>query len=107
MNGTRCSFQRGRLSDRTKSSRRSAPAAWARFYRARDTALEREVAIKVLPTDFVDGRERLARFEREAKSLAALNHPNIATIHGFEQDSDAHFLVMELVDCGRCRSALR
>ncbi len=67
-------------------------------YRARDPKLEREVAIKVLPADFAADPERLARFEREAKSLAALNHPNIATVHGFEKDGDTHFLVMELVD---------
>ncbi len=67
-------------------------------YRARDTKLDREVAIKVLPEGFAADRERVARFEREAKSLAALNHPNIATIHGFEQDADTHFLVMELVE---------
>ncbi len=69
-------------------------------YRARDPKLDRDVAIKVLPPDFADNVERLARFEREAKSLAALNHPNIATIFGFETDetSKAHFLVMELVE---------
>ena len=69
-------------------------------YRARDTKLEREVAIKVLPADFADlgggSKERLARFEREAKTLAALNHPNIATVHGFEREGDTRFLVMEL-----------
>ena len=67
-------------------------------YRARDTKLDREVAIKVLPEGFAADEERVARFEREAKSLAALNHPNIATIHGFEQDAETHFLVMELVE---------
>ena len=65
-------------------------------YRVRDTRLERDVAIKVLPDDANDP-ERTVRFEREAKSLAALNHPNVATIHGFESDGDTHFLVMELV----------
>ena len=63
-------------------------------YRARDTKLGREVAIKVLPETFVRDRERRARFEREAKLLAALNHPAIATLYGFEDD----FLVMELVE---------
>ena len=67
-------------------------------YRARDSKLERDVAIKVLPPAFVDDEERLARFEREAKALAALNHPNIATVHGFEQDGELHFLVMELAE---------
>ena len=67
-------------------------------YRAQDTKLDREVAIKVLPEGFAADQERIARFEREAKALAALNHPNIATVHGFEQDGDTHFLVMELVE---------
>ncbi len=63
-------------------------------YRARDTKLEREVEIKVLPEELSQDRERLARFEREAKLLASLNHPAIATLHGFEDG----FLVMELVE---------
>ena len=67
-------------------------------YRARDPKLEREVAIKVLPEAFAEDEERLARFEREAKALAALNHPNVATVHGFEADGETHFLVMELVE---------
>ncbi|MGB6198008.1 MAG: protein kinase, partial [Candidatus Acidiferrales bacterium] len=53
-------------------------------YRARDTRLGRDVAIKVLPETFARDIERLSRFQREAKMLASLNHPNIATIHGFE-----------------------
>ena len=53
-------------------------------YRARDTKLERDVAIKVLPEEFAKDKERLARFEREAKLLASLNHPNIASIYGLE-----------------------
>ncbi len=54
-------------------------------YRAEDTKLKREVAIKVLPEQFTQDPQRLARFEREAKLLASLNHPNIAAIHSFEQ----------------------
>ncbi len=54
-------------------------------WRARDSKLGREVAIKTLPEEFARDEERLARFEREAKLLASLNHPNIATIHGFER----------------------
>ncbi len=54
-------------------------------YRARDTTLGRDVAIKVLPEAFAKDAERLARFEREARVLASLNHPNIATIHGLEE----------------------
>jgi serine/threonine protein kinase/sugar lactone lactonase YvrE len=67
-------------------------------YRAEDTNLNRDVAIKVLPDIFRGDPERLARFEREAKLLASLNHPNIATIHGLEQAEGHRFLVMELVE---------
>ena len=67
-------------------------------YRATDTKLDREVAIKVLPESFAQDRERLARFEREAKVLAALNHPNIAGIFGLEQTGHSHALVLELVE---------
>jgi serine/threonine-protein kinase len=63
-------------------------------YRARDTRLDRDVAIKILPPPFAADSDRMARFEREAKVLASLNHPNIATIHGVEE----HALVMELVE---------
>ena len=66
-------------------------------YRARDTRLEREVAIKVLPEDLADDKERLLRFEREAKTLASLNHPNVAGIHGVDQEGDVCFLALELV----------
>ncbi len=67
-------------------------------YRARDTTLDRHVAIKVLPEDFADDPARLARFEREAKLLASLNHPNVATIHGFDESNGVHFIAMELVE---------
>ena len=67
-------------------------------YRARDTNLGREVAIKVLPDAFAHDADRLARFEREAKTLASLNHPNIAAIYGFEKSGGIHALVMELVE---------
>jgi serine/threonine protein kinase/Tol biopolymer transport system component len=67
-------------------------------YRARDTRLGREVAIKVLPEEVARDRERLARFEREARALAALNHPNVATLYGFERAGNAPYLVMELVE---------
>ncbi len=66
-------------------------------YRAKDTKLAREVAIKVLPAAFAQHPERLARFEREAKVLASLNHPNVATIYAVEESSDGKALVMELV----------
>ena len=66
-------------------------------YRATDTKLGREVAIKVLPESFAQDKERLVRFEREAKTLAILNHPNIASIHGLEQSGNSQALVLELV----------
>jgi eukaryotic-like serine/threonine-protein kinase len=67
-------------------------------YRARDSKLGRDVALKVLPEAFARGAERMARFQREAKVLASLNHPNIATIHGLEDSGSTHALVMELVE---------
>jgi serine/threonine protein kinase len=67
-------------------------------YRARDTRLDRQVAIKVLPEAFTGDPVRLARFEREAKLLASLNHPNIAAIYGLEEADGKLFLVLELVE---------
>ena len=67
-------------------------------YRARDTHLGRDVAIKLLPEAFSGDRERMARFEREAKLLASVNHPNIAAIHSIEKIEDTRFLVLELVE---------
>src|SRR6266446_2846475 len=65
-------------------------------YRARDTKLGRDVALKVLPEAFAHDGERMARFEREAQVLASLNHPHIATIHGLEESNSVRALVMEL-----------
>jgi serine/threonine protein kinase len=67
-------------------------------YRARDSRLGRDVAIKVLPPAFANDADRLARFEREARTLAALNHPNIAAIYGVEDSRGVRALVMELVE---------
>ena len=67
-------------------------------YRAMDTRLERPVAIKALPEDFAEDPERLARFEREARALAALNHPNVAGIHGVEDHQGRKYLILEYVD---------
>src|SRR5262249_13854233 len=67
-------------------------------YRARDTKLGRDVAIKILPDEFSRDPDRLARFQREAEDLASLNHPNIAAIHSLEEVQDARFLVLELVE---------
>ena len=67
-------------------------------YRARDTKLDRDVALKVLPPAFTDDPDRLARFEREAKVLASLNHPNIGHIYGLEEAEGQKALVLELVE---------
>ncbi len=67
-------------------------------YRARDTKLNREVALKVLPEAFASDSQRMGRFEREAQVLASLNHPNIAAIYGLEESGAARALVMELVE---------
>jgi serine/threonine protein kinase len=67
-------------------------------YRAHDSRLGRDVALKMLPAAFRSDPDRLSRFEREARALAALNHPNIATIYGLEQHDGIHVLVLELVD---------
>jgi len=67
-------------------------------YRATDSRLGRDVALKVLPEEFARDGERMVRFEREAKVLASLNHPNIASIYGFEESSGVRALVMELVE---------
>ena len=67
-------------------------------YRARDTNLIRDVAIKVLPAAFAQDHERVGRFRREAQVLASLNHPNIAAIYGLEESEGALVLVLELVE---------
>ena len=67
-------------------------------YRARDTKLDRDVALKVLPEAFTSDPERVARFEREAKVLASLNHPNIGAIHGSEESGETRALVLELIE---------
>src|SRR5262245_58003061 len=67
-------------------------------YRAHDTKLGRDVALKILPDTFTHDPDRLARFRREAQVLAALNHPHIAQIHGLDEANNQQFLVLELVD---------
>ena len=74
-----------------------AKGGMGEVYRAKDSKLGRDVAIKVLPDEFAETEERLARFKREAKVLASLNHPNIAAIHGLEESKGTHYLVLELV----------
>ncbi len=75
-------------------------------YRAVDKSLDRHVAVKVLPAAFIEDEERLARFEREAKLLAALNHPHVAAIHGLDRSDDRRFLVLELVEGETLRGRL-
>src|ERR1700684_3023392 len=67
-------------------------------YRATDTKLGRDIALKVLPAEMAHDPERLARFRREAKTLAQLDHPNIVTIHSVEECDGIHFLTMQLVE---------
>ncbi len=71
--------------------------AMSQVWRAKDTTLGREVAVKVLPEAFTQEPDRLERFEREAQLLASLNHPNIAAIYGLEKFGDVHYLVLELI----------
>ncbi|HEY6843059.1 MAG TPA: serine/threonine-protein kinase, partial [Thermoanaerobaculia bacterium] len=75
-------------------------------YSARDTRLGREVAVKVLPHELTNDRDRLTRFEREARSASALNHPNIVTIHDFTSDDGDAWLVMELIRGESLRDAI-
>src|SRR5262245_11881814 len=67
-------------------------------YRARDTKLERDVALKVLPTDLATDPVRLERFQREAKTVAGLNHAHIVMLHSVEESDGVHFITMELID---------
>src|SRR6266436_4840223 len=92
---------RVKLFMRTSCSRkrkRVANNGMGEVYRARDTKLGREVAIKILPRAVTSDPDRLARFEREARMLAALNHPNICAIYGLEEADRIRFLILELVE---------
>ena len=81
--------------------------AMGTVYRARDESLEREVAIKALPVDFANDPERVARLEREAKLLASVSHPNIATIHSLEESDGIRYPVFELVEGETLEQRLR
>jgi serine/threonine protein kinase len=76
-------------------------------YQAKDTKLGRDVAIKVLPEEFARDTDRVARFQREAKLLASLNHPNIAAIYSLEESEGIHFLVMELIEGDTLRDRIK
>jgi len=67
-------------------------------YRATDTKLGRDVALKVLPSDMAGDPDRLARFQREARAVAALNHPNVVTLYSVEESDNVHFFTMELIE---------
>jgi eukaryotic-like serine/threonine-protein kinase len=76
------------------------------IWRARDTRLDREVAIKVLPANYANDADRLKRFEQEAKAASALNHPNIITVYEIGQVDEVHFLMTELIDGHTLRSLM-
>jgi serine/threonine protein kinase len=76
-------------------------------YQAKDTKLGRDVGIKVLPEEFARDADRVTRFQREAKLLASLNHPNIAAIYGLEEADGTHFLVMELIEGDTLRDRIK
>jgi len=67
-------------------------------YRATDTKLGREVALKVLPPDLASDPDRLSRFQREARAVAALNHPNVVTVYSVEESDNLRFITMELIE---------
>src|SRR5215468_163947 len=76
-------------------------------FRAHDTKLQRDVALKLLPDHFADDSDRLLRFQREAQVLASLNHPNIAQIYGLEESTNTRCIVMELVEGETLQERLR
>ena len=91
------SLDSGRMLLHYRLDSRIGEGGMGAVWKATDTTLDREVAIKILPEAFANDPERLARFEREAKLLASLNHPNIAAVYGLHEDGGVHFLAMELV----------
>ncbi len=96
--GKQSQFKTGEVLGSYKILNQIGAGGMGEVYRARDTKLGREVAIKVLPEVFSRNRERLARFQREARLLASLNHPNIAAIHELAESDGQPFLVLEFVE---------
>src|SRR4029078_9142412 len=96
--GARMSLRPGMLLAHSELLARWGAGGLGEVWRARDTKLKREVALKILPTQFASSPDRLARFEREAIVLASLNHPNIASIYELGHADDVRFLVLELVE---------
>jgi len=88
----------GRTLSHFKITAKIGSGGMGEVYRAEDTKLKREVALKVLPSELAGSQERLERFQREAETLAALDHPNIVTIYSVEQAEGVHFLTMQLVE---------
>ncbi len=97
MKGSRKTLQPGTKLGNFEVTELLGVGGMGEVYRATDSKLEREVAIKVLPEELSKDNERLQRFEREARVLASTNHPNIAALHGLESSGDTNYLVMELV----------
>ncbi|MGD8375652.1 MAG: protein kinase [Acidobacteriota bacterium] len=91
------SLQAGQMLAHYRLTRPVGEGGMGVVWAAQDTKLDREVAVKVLPEAFAEDEQRLARFDREAKLLATLNHPNVASIYGFDHVGGIHFLVLELV----------
>ena len=88
----------GRTLNHYKVLRQLGSGGMGDVYVAEDTTLDRQIALKVLPAEMAGDPERLARFEREAKAIAALDHPNIVTIHTIEEADDVRFITMQLVE---------
>lgn len=91
-------MQQGQMLAHYRVEEKVGQGGMGEVYRAHDTVLGRDVALKILPVELAADQDRLQRFEREAKVLASLNHPNIAAIHGFEKSDGCTFLVMEMVE---------
>jgi serine/threonine-protein kinase len=94
------------IAERYEITEKIGEGGMGEVYRAVDLSLDRQVAIKILPAAFAEDAERLARFEREAKLLALLNHTNIAAIYGLEESQGRRFLVLELVEGETLKSKL-
>jgi len=82
------------------------PAGWETSIWPKDNKLDRRVALKVLPPDLAHDEDRLSRFQREAKAVAALNHPSIVTVHSVEESDSIHFITMEYVEGSTLRALL-
>ncbi len=92
------SFQTGQQVAHYRIVGKIGAGGMGEVYRATDTKLGRDVALKVMPSELARDADRLARFQREARAVAALNHPHIVTIYSVEDAGGVHFLTMELVD---------